>query len=225
MQFKSRNLVQVDAERARGIGPAAEPARARDHRVRAARRTTSNHAALLHQLRELGVRISMDDFGTGYSSLSYLRKFPFDKIKIDRSFVREMVERKDCQAIIRAVSGIGVRPRHVDDRRRRRNTRPVRAGEERRLHGSAGLFYSRPGPPRNRNIFARTAAWSMRGPNSNLRPPTDHLGRGARGWYPRGSAPDRPRTRAAASVLFLNQDDLAGGQVVIRRRPRAAFRP
>ncbi len=62
----------------------------------------------LHQMRELGVKISMDDFGTGYSSLSYLRSFPFDKIKIDRSFVRELGGGKtDCVAIIRAVTRLG----------------------------------------------------------------------------------------------------------------------
>lgn len=61
----------------------------------------------LHELRAMGVRISMDDFGTGYSSLSYLRSFPFDKIKIDRSFMRDLVSRADSQAIIRAVIGLG----------------------------------------------------------------------------------------------------------------------
>jgi diguanylate cyclase (GGDEF)-like protein/PAS domain S-box-containing protein len=68
---------------------------------------TDANLATLHQLRQLGVRISMDDFGTGYSSLSYLRSFPFDKIKIDRSFVSESSERPDCAAIIRAVAGLG----------------------------------------------------------------------------------------------------------------------
>ncbi len=63
--------------------------------------------ASLHKLRALGVRISMDDFGTGYSSLSYLRSFPFDKIKIDRSFVNELATRDDSMAIIRAVTGLG----------------------------------------------------------------------------------------------------------------------
>jgi diguanylate cyclase (GGDEF)-like protein len=60
----------------------------------------------LHELRAMGVRISMDDFGTGYSSLSYLRSFPFDKIKIDRSFMRDLANRRDSQAIMQAVIGL-----------------------------------------------------------------------------------------------------------------------
>jgi predicted signal transduction protein with EAL and GGDEF domain len=70
----------------------------------------NNEATLtaLHQLRDFGVRISMDDFGTGYSSLSHLRSFPFDKIKIDQSFVRGLAERPDSIAIIRAVAGLGL---------------------------------------------------------------------------------------------------------------------
>jgi diguanylate cyclase (GGDEF)-like protein len=62
---------------------------------------------MLHALRALGLKISLDDFGTGYSSLSYLRSFPFDKIKIDRSFVSELATRTDSLAIIRAVTGLG----------------------------------------------------------------------------------------------------------------------
>ncbi|HEY5278589.1 MAG TPA: EAL domain-containing protein [Pseudolabrys sp.] len=62
---------------------------------------------LLHQIRALGVRISMDDFGTGYSSLGYLRSFPFDKIKIDRSFIQELGKKDDCLAIVRAVTQLG----------------------------------------------------------------------------------------------------------------------
>jgi diguanylate cyclase (GGDEF)-like protein len=61
----------------------------------------------LHQLQALGVRICMDDFGTGYSSLSYLRAFPFNKIKIDRSFVQDSTNSDDGSAIISAVVGLG----------------------------------------------------------------------------------------------------------------------
>ncbi len=60
--------------------------------------------AKLHKFRSLGIRIALDDFGTGYSSLSYLRSFPFDKIKIDRSFVKNLSSGKDASAIVRTVT-------------------------------------------------------------------------------------------------------------------------
>jgi diguanylate cyclase (GGDEF)-like protein/PAS domain S-box-containing protein len=68
---------------------------------------SSEVLATLHALRALGVRISMDDFGTGYSSLSYLRSFPFDKIKIDQSFVRDLAGNREAQAIVRSIISLG----------------------------------------------------------------------------------------------------------------------
>jgi diguanylate cyclase (GGDEF)-like protein len=67
---------------------------------------TFNTLATLQKLRALGVQIALDDFGTGYSSLSYLRSFPFDKIKIDRSFIQDLSSSKEPIAIVHAVAGL-----------------------------------------------------------------------------------------------------------------------
>jgi diguanylate cyclase (GGDEF)-like protein len=106
VQFKSRNLVQAVVT---ALAYSRLPATRLELEITESvlLGETDANLAMLHQLRNLGVHISMDDFGTGYSSLSYLRSFPFDKIKIDKSFVRELAERPDCMAIIRAVVGLG----------------------------------------------------------------------------------------------------------------------
>ena len=106
VQFKSPNLIAgvTEALAASGLG-----ARRLELEITESVLLQNSEATLttLHELRAMGVRISLDDFGTGYSSLSYLRSFPFDKIKIDRSFVSELATREDSMAIIRAVTGLG----------------------------------------------------------------------------------------------------------------------
>jgi diguanylate cyclase (GGDEF)-like protein len=70
-------------------------------------RDTADTLAALHKLRAMGISVALDDFGTGYSSLSYLRSFPFNKIKIDQSFVRDLMTNKESVSIVRAVTGLG----------------------------------------------------------------------------------------------------------------------
>ena len=105
-QFKGKALVAsvVSALAASGLAPERLELEITESVLLA---ESEANLATLHALKALGVKISLDDFGTGYSSLSYLRAFPFDRIKIDRSFVRELAERDDSAAIIRAVAGLG----------------------------------------------------------------------------------------------------------------------
>jgi EAL domain-containing protein (putative c-di-GMP-specific phosphodiesterase class I) len=106
VQFKNSNLVQsvISALAASGLAPGRLELEITESVLLQDSEAT---LAALHKLRSFGVKISMDDFGTGYSSLSYLRSFPFDKIKIDRSFVHELATRDDSMAIVRAVTGLG----------------------------------------------------------------------------------------------------------------------
>ncbi|WP_280952018.1 EAL domain-containing protein [Methylobacterium sp. V23] len=105
-QFKSERLVEMVMS---ALSSSGLPATRLEVEITEGVLLQQNDKTLqtLHRLRELGVRVSMDDFGTGYSSLSYLRSFPFDKIKIDRSFISDLSGKRDGEAIIRAIAGLG----------------------------------------------------------------------------------------------------------------------
>jgi EAL domain-containing protein (putative c-di-GMP-specific phosphodiesterase class I) len=104
-QLKSRNLIDVVNS---ALDESGLPAKRLQLEITESVLMHNTFATLatLHKLRELGVQIAMDDFGTGYSSLSYLRSFPFDKIKIDRSFIQDMSSAAEPLAIVHAVAGL-----------------------------------------------------------------------------------------------------------------------
>jgi diguanylate cyclase (GGDEF)-like protein len=105
IQFRSPGLMQVivGALAASGLAPTRLEIEITESVLLHNKEAT---LAVLHQLRALGIRIAMDDFGTGYSSLTYLQSFPFDKIKIDRSFVKNITENSSSLNIVRAVAAL-----------------------------------------------------------------------------------------------------------------------
>jgi diguanylate cyclase (GGDEF)-like protein len=104
-QLNNRNLVRVVINALRESGM---PARKLQLEITESvlMQNTFSTLATLHELRKLGIQIAMDDFGTGYSSLSYLRSFPFDKIKIDRSFIQDLANGEEPLAIVHAIAGL-----------------------------------------------------------------------------------------------------------------------
>ena len=105
LQFKNSALVSVveAALRDSGLAPARLEVEITESVLLD---NNSVNIETLQKLKALGVRIALDDFGTGYSSLSYLRSFPFDKIKIDKSFINDMKDSREALAIIRAITGM-----------------------------------------------------------------------------------------------------------------------
>jgi EAL domain-containing protein (putative c-di-GMP-specific phosphodiesterase class I) len=103
VQFKSETLPLAVVS---ALAESGLPARRLEIEITEAVLMQHNEATLttLHQLRDLGIDIVMDDFGTGYSSLRYLRSFPFDKIKIDRSFISDISDDEHSIAIVRAIT-------------------------------------------------------------------------------------------------------------------------
>jgi diguanylate cyclase (GGDEF)-like protein len=100
--------------------------------------------SVLHSLRNLGIRIALDDFGTGYSSLSYLQSFPFDKIKIDRSFIQQLLSRSGSTAIVRAITDLA---RALGMETTAEGVENPEQLAELRLHGCSsvqGYLFSRP---------------------------------------------------------------------------------
>jgi diguanylate cyclase (GGDEF)-like protein len=104
-QLKTKNLVSLVKDALGDCGMAPERLQLEITETMLMQNTFAT-LAMLHELHKLGVQIAMDDFGTGYSSLSYLRSFPFDKIKIDRSFIQDLTNGAEPRAIVHAVAGL-----------------------------------------------------------------------------------------------------------------------
>jgi diguanylate cyclase (GGDEF)-like protein len=114
---------------------------------------TDRNIGILDQLHELGVRIVLDDFGTGYSSIGYLRNFSFDKLKIDQSFVRDLLADERSLAIVRAIVGLGSSFGITTTAEGVEN-----ADQEKCLHSEGctevqGYLYSKPMPPKDIQLF------------------------------------------------------------------------
>jgi diguanylate cyclase (GGDEF)-like protein/PAS domain S-box-containing protein len=167
-QFRDRGLVRtvVSALAASGL-----PAERLELEITESVLLQDNAAnmAMLHDLKALGVRISMDDFGTGYSSLSYLRSFPFDKIKIDQTFVRDILEDSDALAIIKAVLDLGSSLGIVTTAEGVETVEQLNALRDQGCAEIQGYFISRPAPASEIARMLNVEARDLRPPAQAIR--------------------------------------------------------
>jgi diguanylate cyclase (GGDEF)-like protein len=145
VQFKNQNLALLIVA---ALGESGLPACRLELEITEAVLLQNSEATLttLHRLRDLGVRIAMDDFGTGYSSLSYLRSFPFDKIKIDRSFISDIDAEDESGAIVQAVTSLANRLKIATTAEGVETQAQLQAIQHLGCTEMQGYFYSRPVP-------------------------------------------------------------------------------
>ena len=146
-QFASRGLVPMVADALRQSGLAPQRL---ELEITEAVMLQDNAATLaaLHQLKALGLRIAMDDFGTGCSSLSHLQRFPFDKVKIDRSFTRELGRSRQSEAIVQAVTDLCQGLDMVTTAEGVETERQFAALSRQGCREAQGFLFSRPRPAR-----------------------------------------------------------------------------
>ena len=125
-------------------------------------------AARLLELRALGVRLALDDFGSGYSSLGDLRRLPFDKVKIDRSFVAALDQSANGGVVIQALVTLGRALRHGRRDRRGRDRGAARAGEARGLQRDAGRPVREAGAARGDRAAVGRAEIRVRGRTASV---------------------------------------------------------
>lgn len=145
LQFKNSSLVSVVEEALRNSG--LPPHRLE---VEITESVLLYNICTLQELKKMGVRIVLDDFGTGYSSLSYLRSFPFDKIKIDKSFINDMKDSREALAIIRTITGMS---RSLDIQITAEGVENSEQYEQLKSEGCTlfqGYYFGRPHPAENR---------------------------------------------------------------------------
>jgi diguanylate cyclase (GGDEF)-like protein/PAS domain S-box-containing protein len=146
VQLKNRGLVELVMSALSSVGLSASRVQLEITET-VLMQNTFNTLATLQKLRALGVQIALDDFGTGYSSLSYLRSFPFDKIKIDRSFIQDLSNSAEPLAIVHAVAGLARNLDMVSTAEGVETTQQRDALQSIGCVEMQGYLFSRPRPP------------------------------------------------------------------------------